>query len=392
MKKILINTMFYQNYNYGGILQAYSLYHKLEMMGYVCEELKYTRIITNPIVKLLYRWFRIIEIAKNPLYYFEKKKELAVEAQLKEKYIHINGMDLMKEVFEKFINNEFKTTEVFSPSSIKRIDQDYDYHIVGGDQVWNPEWCDRNSFLKYVKKGKKIAFSCSAGKSVFSKYDQRKLLKYIHNLDVVSVREFNLNKFLTEHKVENEIIADPVFLLERKEWENFASQKYKLPRKYVFAYLLGKDKKRRELVRKFAKKNGFTIVSIPHLFRFYNENEEGFADIEIYDAGPREFVELIMKSSFVVTDSFHGTVFSLILRKQFLCFNRSLEKDLNNQNSRLLSLLRMYGLDNRMVSIDELETLFIADIEQIDYKFVEDIICENREKAVRFLERNLCER
>lgn len=390
MKKVLIHTLFYQNYNYGGMLQAYALYRELTNMGFECEELNYTQNIDNKLKKLISRSFRIFEIAMHPKYYMECKRKGAKEVEQREAYISRMGKDVLKNAFVGFINTEFKSTPVYSPDTIRKLQKQYDYYVVGGDQVWNPEWADANFFGAAVKDGKKIGFSCSAGKSKFTEYDKKKILTYINNIDSVSVREKNFSDMLSEAGVENSLIADPVFLMSPEEWSKFANDKYELPQRYVFTYLLGEDRHRRQIIKKFAEDKGYLIVSIPHVFRRYNQADENYADVEINDAGPREFISLIKNADFVLTDSFHGSAFSLIFEKQFLNFSRFRVTDTRSLNARLKNIVREYGVEERFVSIENLNKINIEEMDKINYDRCRIITEKKRTNAKKYLQTELC--
>lgn len=386
-KKILIHTLFYQNYNYGGILQAYALYSKLSSLGYDCEELNYDRNVTGKIKKIIYRGYRLWEIIREPIYYKKSKQRAAMQNCARKRYISEYNDELRK-VFEVFMTSEFKTTKVFHPDDFNKI-HGYDYYIAGGDQVWNPDWTDKNFFFYKLRDGKKIGYSCSAGKNKFTSSDRRKIVKYAKKMDAITVRENNFSKMLLDNNISNRVIADPVFLLNESEWNDFSNDKYDLPEHYLFAYLLGDDVQRREAIKKFAKLNNLKIVSIPHVFRYYIEEDEQFADIKIRDAGPKEFVALIRNADFVVTDSFHGTAFSIIFEKQFLNFSRFKADDKRSLNARLKNINEEYGLMERMVNINGLETVQINSLNKIDYNECRKITEKKRTDAFTFIDEAL---
>lgn len=387
-KKVLIHTLFYENYNYGGILQAYALYHKLSEMGYSCEELNYNRIITGKVKKILCRGWRILEIAREPIYNIKMRKQRKIQEQQRQLYISKMKCDLLKEVFSCFMEKEFISTKVYTGATIKELSV-YDYYIVGGDQVWNPQWTDINFFFGNVYGRKKIGYSCSAGKDHFTKHEKKKILKLIKNMDVVSVREHNFSELLSEEGINNQVIADPVYLMTRDEWSEFSNDCYQLPEKYIFAYLLGEDEERRKIIKNFAKQNNMKIVSIPHVFRRYNIADEDFADVEINDAGPKEFVSLIKNADFVVTDSFHGTAFSLIFEKQFLNFSRFRSNDKRSLNVRLINILKEYGIEDRHIELFELEKVETNKLKEIDYIQLINITQRKRKEAIDFLRESL---
>lgn len=387
MKKILIHTLFYKNYNYGGMLQAYALYNKINSMGFECVELLYEQSIKSLFQRICYKGYRIVQILKNPIYYKNSKQIFGEKKKSREEYIQ-RYSDLLKTVFEEFMQSEFKTTSLYFPNTADNI-RGYDFYVVGGDQVWNPEWTDKNFFFSGINDGKKVGYSCSAGKDNFTIHDKKRLYKLIRNMDIVSVREKNFSEMLKEKGINNSIIADPVFLLTKSEWVDFINIKYDLFEHYIFAYLLGDDKERRDIIKKFAKRNNLKIVSIPHVFRYYIETDEVFADLKIYDAGPREFVSLVSNADFVVTDSFHGTAFSLIFEKQFLNFSRFEENDVRSLNVRLKNIMEEYEISDRLILISELENIDIGDLKPINYEKCNRITNKKRDEAILFLNDSL---
>ena len=384
--KILIHTLFYQNYNFGGILQAYALYNFLRNLGCSCTELNYTLELCGIWEKLKYRkqniFFLISRFVKNK---YHKKKACV----LREKYISYYQGDYLKEKFDQFMKDNFDSTVVFNPVNIVDLEKQFDCYIVGGDQVWNPDWTDNNFFLSYASKGKKIAFSCSAGKNHFTKNEKKKLLKNISNLDVISVREQNLSNLLNQNGILNQVIADPVFLFAREEWIKFSSFCHHIDTPYVFVYLLGRDKKCREDIICFARRNHLKIVAIPHVWREYNKADEDFADLEILNAGPKEFISLINNAEFILTDSFHGTAFSIILEKQFLSFSRFKNNDKRDLSIRQYSLLNEYNLLSRMIYTEQLKSTKISELEMINYDVKKKVTWAKRENAICFLKANL---
>lgn len=384
MKKVLIHTLFYENYNYGGILQAYALYHKLEELGYECEELNYTRINQDKLKKIMHILRRIPQIAIDLKGYLRIRKKISDD---RTKYLE-KTTDSIKYMFDSFMNQEFKSTQLYNLDTFKNI-KGYDYYVVGGDQVWNPEWTNENFFFANINDGKKIAYSCSAGKTNFTAEDVRKITRWINNIDVISVRERNFSELLTSNNVNNIEIADPVFLYDKNEWIDFSREVKGLPEHYLFVYILGDDTERRKKIREFADANKLKIVSIPHVLRYYIEADENFADVSVDKVGPREFVYLINNADYVMTDSFHGTAFSLILEKQFLNFSRFDDGDKKCLNARLSNVLEEYSLTERMIKLSQIPFIDIKNVEKIDYSTYSKVTYEKRRKALDFLETNL---
>lgn len=380
---ILINTLFYQNYNYGGILQAFALYHKLEELKYNVIELNYTRTYDDSIKRNLNRGFSLLKRVIHPQEFFAACKNHHVIHENVVKYNKMYPDDPIKSVFDKFMDDEFKSTRLYHPDTINKLPP-FDAYIIGGDQMWNPLWFDENYFLKFAK-GKKIAYSCSIGKDNLTYKEKKKLRYWISTLDYVSTRENNVYKWINNEGIDCKLIADPVFLLTADEWRQFScnvDKKFLLKEPYIFAYLLGQDRNRRDAIKEFASKNRMRIVSIPHVWRRYNEFDDNFADYSFMNVGPKEFVMLISRASFVMTDSFHGTAFSIIFNKSFYNFSRFRNNDKNSLNSRLKSVLKEYELENRMIDVEAIPKL---EIKEINYSEVNQIIKRKRETATRYI-------
>lgn len=382
--KILVSTLFYQNYNYGGILQAYALYHTLQKMGHDVTELNYNRANNNKAQNLLRRFKGLVKLIRHPVNLILEIQLLKNQSEAKEKYHNLYPDDPIKQTFDAFIDTEFRSTSIYHPDTIINLPK-FDCYITGGDQVWNPLWFDKNYFLDFAI-GKKVAYSCSVGKDRLSETEKQKLKVMISSIEYVSTREKNIYDWLNSDGIKCELIADPVFLLRKEEWCDFSTsvdKKFDIRTPYLFAYLLGDDKERRKAIKVFAEKNSLKIVAIYHVWRRYNEADNGFADYSFMDVGPREFVKLLSNAACVMTDSFHGTAFSLIFNKAFYNFSRFPHGDKKALNSRLKSILEEYELEDRMVHIDDIYRL---KIKAIDFNKVNRLTEERRERAIAYLD------
>ena len=176
---------------------------------------------------------------------------------------------------------------------------------------------------------------------------------------------------MMQKKIDKEIkiVVDPTLLLTRQDWDEIAitSNNYS---GYIFVYLLGNNLEHREKIKKIAQILNLRIVTIPHVHMRYEVNDEKFADVEVYDAGPREFIGWIKNANMIITDSFHGTVFSILYEKSFWTFRRNIDSDPKNMNSRLYSLFENLGIQNRFLEeIDDLNNFDML-IEKINYEVV----------------------
>ena len=172
-------------------------------------------------------------------------------------------------------------------------------------------------------------------------------------------------------------------IFNREEWLEYIPNMPIINENYIFCYFLGKVIKYREEVKKFAKEKGYKIVLIPHLDDFV-EYDETFGDIRLYNVGPEKFVNLIRNAEFIFTDSFHGTVFSLLNHKKFITFNRYEEGTKNSRNSRIDSLCSQLNIRNRRYTGN------IYDIEkEIEYKKIDERLDELRNDSKMFLKKAL---
>lgn len=347
--KIGILTLYYKNYNYGGQLQAYALQRALEQRNYICEQITYSGIhlsLGKRIVKLWKgangSWKNVLDALIEHIKY-----KIAVR-----KYQNLSSKQAKfgeKLRFERFISfmDAIPHSKIYDRESIEGIEADYDCVIAGSDQIWNPIWFDSTYFLDFLKSKPKIAYAASAGKDNMSSNEIETMCCYVKRFQTVSVREQQLVNILESKGIASRLVCDPVFLLSQREWRSIEKPP-STGDKFIFAYFLGEDRSNREIAKIIAKRMGVKLLMVPHVHSRYNKNDSDIADIEVWDAGPQEFIGLIDRAESILTDSFHGTAFSILLNKPFLCFYRKEGQKEETVNSRLSSLLHQFGLDNRL--------------------------------------------
>ena len=177
-------------------------------------------------------------------------------------------------------------------------------------------------------------------------------------------------------------VVDPTILFTGEEWKEIITEKKVVENeKYIFCYFLGNNPEQRLEVEKLKKATGYKIVFIPHLDEFI-ESDIKFGDKQLYNVGPEEFVNLIRNAEYVCTDSFHGSVFSILNHKKFVTFNRFKTTDRNSRNSRIDSLLQQTNLSERRYDGNLVEQI----VKDIDYDKVESRLTKMREKSEDYLE------
>ena len=188
-------------------------------------------------------------------------------------------------------------------------------------------------------------------------------------------------KDLTGREVKT--VVDPTLLFQGREWETIVPErqmKQLQGKKYIFCYFLGNNPEHRIEAEKLSKATGCEIVFIPHLDEFI-ASDMNFGDVQLFQIGPEEFINLIRNAEYVCTDSFHGSVFSILNHKQFVTFSRYAGKDRNSRNSRIDSLLYQTGLEERRFRGNILEQMKRT----IDYDEAERRIQEARAESLDYL-------
>ncbi len=347
---IAIITLYHESENYGGLFQAYALQKYLDTIGnsvvqidYEKEEKKSIHGFFNKINKygMLYCARRCFEI---PLSMHRGR----YDNNILEKYYNLVARK--KNKFAEF-RNMIPHTELYNINTISEIGEKYDMYVAGSDQVWNPEyWCD-SYFLKFVKGKRKVAIAASTGVEKISKKHESYLRQCLQGFEYISVREYKSQTCIAPYCDKDiSVVIDPVFLLDVSEWKKI-EHKYDLGiENYIFCYLLGKEKKIHKKIRKISKKLGLPVVYLCFSQPKYYKDECEFGDIRLYDVGPREFIYLLRNSQYVVTDSFHGTAFSILFNKQFWTLPRY-HLGIKKSSNRIKTILEMLDIKKRLISV-----------------------------------------
>ena len=288
--------------------------------------------------------------------------------------------------FRDFISSHF----IFSPTfmtvdDLSNYSQKFDAVVVGSDQLWLPHHIYAGYYtLEWVPQGvKRISYATSFGVSVLPISLSDKLDDYINKLSSVSVRENSGADIIRENaNREAALVCDPTLLLTAKQWRDISAKDRIIDEKYIFCYLLGNSKHSRKYAQRLRERTGYKIIAVTHMDEYISMDEE-MADYCPFDVGPAEFLKLIDDAEYVVTDSFHATVFSLIFHKQFIVFNRFEKNNSMSTNSRIATLLSRFSLQSRLfVDTKDVEECINA---TIDFTVVDKNIQVYREESERFL-------
>jgi len=336
MKKIGIIT-FSAADNFGALMQCYALRKYLTQRGYDVEVINYWPSYLRKEYRLMFNWEELRSgvqsglkcLWRSVIYIRFKNLPKAISKQRKMNYFRKNYLNITKKC------RNLKELKNLPP---------YQLYIAGSDQIWNPELTggklDPVFFLNFAPaNARKVSYAASTGnapsKDMLGKYKY-----YMKNLDYISVREKKTADILakiTDKKVHQD--KDPTLLLDRKSWEKLLlKDKEKKP--YIFFFSLYYQPEQFQYVNKLSERNK---MPIKHYFygrlakRLVNNGGSCYFD------SPQELLTKIKNAAYVVTDSFHVTVFSILFEKRFVTFPSG------KWNERIENLLEEYHLADHLI-------------------------------------------
>lgn len=345
MKKVGIITI-HNSPNYGACLQSYALYRYIQQQGNDVE---------------------IIDLHRPFAYedYIPSKKYVSSRS------VKRSLLSRIKENVKSLIGIKPKKSSLYSPSAIKKFDEFnaviklsqpyrgidelyanpplYDLYVSGSDQLWNPTqaYCLEPYFLTFVPKGqgKKISYATSVGITDLRDNEKKDFAKWLNLYDDISVREYQaqslLQGLLAVKKVNQ--VADPTFLLDPKDWKDMAVKPKQS--KYILMFTLQHRPEILEYCLQLSKQSGLPLIELGQV----QPDVLDGSYTAVKDAGPKEFLGYIENAELVITDSFHCTVFSLIMgANNFYTYIAPT----NQRGSRIIDLLDTYQIIEHLLSPD----------------------------------------
>lgn len=271
-------------------------------------------------------------------------------------------------------------------ANLKAIVGSYDCFVCGSDQIWAESNNVTDFFNLNFVAGKKptVAYAPSFGTSQITKPMRKAYREYLRRINFISVREnsgVGIIKQLIGRDVQQ--VLDPTLLVDKEMWEGLIKEDgcKTTGQKYIFCYFLGRNPSHRKFVSHLSRQTGLEVVNIAHMKGFCPA-DESLAGQKLYDVSPPMFLNLIKNAQYVCTDSFHGTVFSIIFGKNFYTFERFISTCQESTNSRIYSLLDMFGLEGRIIKADEIS---FKGLTTIDYGTVYRKLHEERGRSLDFL-------
>ena len=360
--------------NYGSVLQSFALCEAIKGLGYDSEIIWQSGALSRN------NDFRPKKMAKSLL-------RLAVHPSLWGKTLRLfkgsraSADQVVSqrtlELFDEFVSRNVKR-RFLSYKEMKDYARSDECHklVCGSDQVWcsTTLYVDPLMYLRFAPEGQRVAYAPSIGRSYIPSFNKRVMRKYISGMDAVSIRESEgaeLVGALVGKDVP--VVVDPTLLLEREKWRDMA--KDIRDEKYILCYFLsGTTEQTERWVSGLAQERGAKVIALKTRL---NHVEEAVG-VEYPDAGPTEFLGLVRGADLVVTDSYHGMLFSLIFERQFYSVHRQ-SKDYD-QSTRQRSVLATLGIEDRYINgnYDDIP-------EDVDYGRVNATLNSEREASLKYL-------
>lgn len=378
MKKIGIMTLFNNN-NFGAALQAYALQYLLNKNSYECEDISYSRVLpeNNNITKIKKAIVAIKNVVFHPISMSRIRKKKRTFKRFVDKNIGYSKRNYNKFDIQESVNN-------------------YDCFICGSDNIWNKNLLDTSFLLDFVPdKIKKIAYAPGMSTTELTNEQKKVMLPLIERIDYLSCRE-KIGCELIEKSIGRQVFnaMDPTLLLSSEEWTIISEESdINFNSDYVFAMIYGSSPAKCDFVNSIGLKLNTGVVTVPFGTGVYNKEDLKFGTIRIYNAGPIEVLKLIKNSQFVITDTFHATVFSILFHKNFVSLRRFKNTNFSKLDQRIDGLLEKVGIGKERIIEDLTDVKAIDKIisKGIDYSLVDLRLAEWRQNSINFLLNALAE-
>lgn len=356
--------------NYGSCLQAYATQVVLARVGANAEIIDYYRkdaIPENEVDRALNGQL----VKKMPIFKVPGVKQIAK--------IPVSRMVARRRApLDEFRHSRLVLTErpYYSAEELDANPPVADIYCTGSDQVWNSIWnngFDRAFYLSFAPEGKrKIAYAASIGKAKLEDWEAEPMRKALSSYSCISVREQEAADLLESIGVHGAVpVIDPTLMLNRDDWEVIADG-WVSPEPYILVYQLNHNAEFDAYVQKVAKKTGLKVMRIA-----YGVHEKRSGENAVVCPSVGRFLSLFLGAEIVITDSFHGTAYSVNLGKKFVAISPG------RFNGRIANLLAMTGLEDHW--LQSFKNLELAEA-SFNHGSVKTVLDSKRREATVFLD------
>lgn len=354
--------------NYGGILQCYALQTVLERMGYN------VKVLSKPQYGISYYWIYPLAVCKRLIkrYIFGKDVDIL---RAPHEIVRKNTDRFIRQYINKYYCKDWTSD----------IDKKFDAVVVGSDQVWRPEYSQpiEFAFLSFLgdSKIKRISYAASFGvdKCEYTEEQLKVCSAFLKKFDAVSVREISGIELCRSYFAVDAVqVLDPTLLLSAEDYRILINNVVTKPSKgNLLVYILDKTDEKIALVNRIASEKGL----IPFWLDSPDDQNENVPLRKRMKMSVEQWLRSFDDAEFIFTDSFHGCVFSIIFKKQFLVIGNK-----KRGLSRFLSLLKLFSLEERLIlSFNK----YKGNLSIIDYDKLYDRLQVLQKQSVLFLKTNL---
>lgn len=374
MNKVGILT-FHASHNYGSVLQAYALQSVIKSNCECdCEIINFITDRQKEMYSIFYNINSVKDILRNirvRLYKYKVRKERF-------------------ENFDKFINNKLPLSEKVY-KNLEELREDinkYNTLVCGSDQIWNLtiKDFDYSYFLPFEGDFKKISYAPSCGgDDIFNNIlENQEVKNYINDFSNLSVRE-NIAKDMLKQVTDKdiEVVLDPTLLVKKEEWDKLCSSKT-IEEDYIFFYSIDYNDDVVKMVKEISERLKLPVYILFNTSAGYKKSLINFKFAK--DESPEDFISLVKNAKLVLSNSFHGTVFSIIYRKAFYILRGTYDNKVNTDD-RLTTLLKKFNIKDREININTLRDKTISC--NIDYSENEKYINCEIEKSINYLRNSI---
>lgn len=351
---------FHNANNFGALLQTFALQNTLKGLNCDVTILNYhNQFVSAPLKKP--NWLNY----RNYVKYFQDL------AEYKNTLCKNNK-------FQQFSHNYLNLSELIEPKDLMSIGEFYDMVFCGSDQIWNNSITgnDYHYYLDFIPSKKKCSYAASIGKERLSNEDLPKVLSLLSDFRTISVREESAKNALKDQiGIESQRVLDPTLLLKPQDYKRLIKHSnLNLKKPYILVYMLVYSKTLLKSAHRLSENTKLPV----YIINASGKRMKGkniFSDISIED-----WLFLFANSSYILTNSFHGTAFSINFHKPFFV---ELLPDRINANSRLKDILNLFKLEDRLISNGKVNN------KKMNFSEVDEILEKERKYSYDFLRKSL---
>lgn len=366
--KVLLTTVF-SGYNYGSSLQALAGKLVLRELGYDCQLVGMKSLVKGRDIRLK----KLVTILWRSFVLRGSRGANALSTYQKSYNKTLIGDSVTR--FAQF-TDKYLQPNYLSWRGLKKIANDSVACFAGSDQIWNSStmYIDPMYYLRFAPAYKRVALAPSFGRDFVAEYNVGKMSRWIGEFTSLSVREDSGVKLIKDMTGRDAInLVDPTLMIDGEIWKKNLGVEDKCTN-YILAYFLDKPSdSARRAISELKGLLGCEVIAIPYQF-----DQMDYCD-KVVPTGPVEFLDLINNAKCVLTDSFHGTAFSINLHTPFYVFAREYGSA-HSQNSRVESILKKMDMQDRFEPGEASHKY-----SQIDFNKSEEVLKAERTKARDYL-------